>query len=292
MSIAYGDFFRYDGILNIENHIVMKRPLFTFIVLLLLGLGTVVQAQKIGEIKKRSGDNRSSSRGSRGSSGSGCGDAGSGCAGDFLGSVCSNISAAVCSSVLSEVLNRSFSRRSEGGGTYIPLSFEIGGDATFVPTNQNLYRPRARFRVGVLSMEYRYTYLTEQVLGQRQDFPTHEIQFIQINPILDPNFDLRFGWGLYIEQESQSNNATHSEFTFGFDAFPARMKLGSEFRVVTNSDRGNISPRWEVNAQLKYAILDNPNNKIYVGLSGSYAEYYAVSIWGIGVGINFKFGQL
>ncbi|OJJ20282.1 hypothetical protein BKI52_17600 [marine bacterium AO1-C] len=271
----------------------MKRSLLTFLTLLFLGLGTFTHAQKIGEIKKRSGDNRSSNRSSRGSSGSGCGDAGSGCAGDFLGSVCSNISASVCSSVITEVLSQSFSRRNAGGGTYIPLSFEIGGDATFVPTNQNLYRPRARFRIGVLSLEYRYTYLTEQVLGSRQDFPTHEIQFIQINPILDPGFDLRLGWGLYIEQESLSNNATHNEFTFGFDAFPARMKLGSEFRLVTNSDRNNnISPRWEVNAQVKYAVLNNPNNKIYIGLSGSYAEYYAVSIWGIGLGVNFKFGQL
>lgn len=268
----------------------MKKPLLTFILLLLFGSSAMVQAQKIGEIKKRSGDNRGN-RSSRGSSGSGCGDAGSGCAGDFLGSVCSNVSASVCSSIIGEVLNRSFSRRNQNGGMSIPLSFELEGDATFVPTNQSFYRPRGRFRIGVLSLEYRYTYLTEKVLGVRSDFPTHEIQFLQINPILDPNFDLRFGWGIYIEQESQSNNAAHNEFTFGVDVFPSRLKIGSEFRYVTN-DRGLASPRWEINAQLKYAVLNNPANKIYIGVSGSYAEYYYVPIWGIGLGVSFKFGQL
>lgn len=266
---------------------MMKIPTLVTITLLLLST-YAIKAQKIGEIKKKSSNNRRSS----GSSGGGCGDVGSGCAGDFLGDVCSSISASVCSSIISETLNNSFSRRNANGNSYVPISFEIGGDATFVPTNQNLFRPRARFRIAFLSFEYRYTYLTEEILGRRNNFPTHEMQFIQINPILDPAFDFRIGWGIYREQESQSPNPNFNELTLGFDAFPSRLKIGSEFRYVINNDLGNPSPRWELNAQLKYALLNSSKAKIYFGLSGSYAEYYTVSIWGIGLGLNFKFGQM
>lgn len=275
----------------------MKKTIIIIITLLFTGTQLAIQAQKIGEIKDKSGKNsgRSSSgnQGSSGSSGSGCGDAGAGCAGDILGEMCSSISASVCSSVISELLSNSFSRRNqETGNSYVPISFEIGGDATFVPSTENLYRPRARFRVAFLSFEYRYTHLTETVLGVKNNFPTHEIQFLQINPVLDPAYDFRFGWGIYHEQESNSPNPTFSELTLGFDAFPARMKIGSEFRYAINNGTGNGSPRWEVNAQAKYALVNNPGVKIYFGLSGSYAEYYAVSIWGIGLGLNFKFGNM
>jgi hypothetical protein len=270
---------------------MMKKTVLIIVSILLTAGLLNVQAQKIGEIKgksEKSGNRRGSS-----SSGSGCGGADAGCAADFLGSVCSDIGSSVCASFFNELLTNSFSRQNpETGLNYVPLSFEIGGDATFVPSTESLYRPRARFRVGFLSMEYRYTYLTETVLGQRSSFPTHEIQLLQINPILDPAVDFRLGWGLYLEQESNSPNPTFSELTLGFDAFPTRFKIGSEFRYVIARNSTVGSPRWEINAQAKYAIVNNPGTKIYFGLSGSYAEYYTVSIWGVGLGLNIKFGTM
>ncbi|WP_299458274.1 hypothetical protein [uncultured Microscilla sp.] len=273
---------------------MMKKTILLFISLLIAGAQLDAQAQKIGEIKDKSekSGNRSN-RSSSGSSGGGCGDAGAGCAGDALGSMCSSIGSTVCSSFINEILANSFARRNaETGGTYVPISFEIGGDATFVPSTESLYRPRARFRVGFLSFDYRYTYLTETVLGNRTSFPTHEIQLLQINPIIDPAYDFRIGWGLYHEQDSNSPNPTFSELTAGFDAFPTRMKLGTEFRYVIARNSTVGSPRWEINAQAKYALVDNPSTKIYFGFSGSYAEYYTISIWGIGLGLSFKFGSL
>ena len=247
-----------------------KQYLYLFFFILSLGTSTPGYTQ-IGDII-----------GAAGSVGEGCGDG------------CSNGAGCISSCNPSDLffltqLIEWNSQWIENRADYaVPLGVEVMLDASIVPIKYNIYRPRIRVNLGLLSTDYRYSILVEEKLGETDIYATHDWQMFVLNPVLTNSFAMRLGVGVVYEEVTRN---VFQDYNLGLDfyLFDQGVKLAMEGRYAYNYAAG-ISPRVEANGALKFRILNTESFKIYGGFNAFYARYYeSIDLWSVGVGLNFRF---
>ena len=161
-------------------------------------------------------------------------------------------------------------------------------DASILPITYGVYRPRIRVNLGLWSIDYRYSILVEEKLGETDIYGTHDIQLLTLNPVLTNNFALRIGIGGVIEEPTGNIFQDHN-LGLDFYMFDQAVKFAVEGRYAYHYG-ANISPRTEVNGALKFRLLNSNHAKIYAGFNAFYARYYEkIDMWSVGLGLNFRF---
>ncbi|EAY31512.1 hypothetical protein [Microscilla marina] len=170
--------------------------------------------------------------------------------------------------------------------------FQVKASYGFLPNNYEIFRPGVRARFGKkhgfgMAFDYRYNFLREKVLGDYTSYFTHDIQILQFAPETNGDVEIRVGGGFMIDEFKEF----YPEILVGFSAFANNMqwKFGSELRFAPNTTSGGQAPaRIEWGTNVQYALVNQPEFKLYGGIRSKVASYFGENIWSIGVGINMR----
>lgn len=281
-----------------------------------------IYAQKIGEIKQKAQENKSNKSSSNNSSSPN--DNSSSGSSESTGSVGGDIAVELVGNILEGILRGIFSgpnltpeqramlqaqkdearalrmeerklkeeerEQKRAEGKLNPLnSLELMFDYGTVPNYYQSFRPRLRARSGIVSTDIRVSSLRERRLEYVDKYDTFDWQILQFNTFNTPQFTWRFGAGIMNERTTGTvfpEFATSAEITFQKQKF----RFVPEFRYAYDfNEAALVSPRLECNGEVSYAVVNQKQFKLYLGLQAMYARYYeSVNVWSAGMGIKLK----
>lgn len=150
------------------------------------------------------------------------------------------------------------------------------------PSSYYILQPRIRGNWGIVSTDFRLSYLIEEDFGEAKHIRTTDWQMIQLNFLTEKDVTARVGIGMIWESFEQKNS--YGEWTTAVHVHPYGKRLSgiAEYRWAES--------RKEVNGHMRYALFDKGRMHPYVLLGGAFQRYYSsVNVWGIqgGIGISF-----
>ncbi len=168
------------------------------------------------------------------------------------------------------------------------ISFEIHPSAGISP-NAGGYTlmPRVRGNWGAFSTEFRYFGNIESGLGYIDTYTTLDWQFLKLNLVQIPNFQLDLGGGIMHERYS---GTTFPEFTAGMGFYfnQDRYALRFEGRIAPDYEY-YIVARSEIGTHFAYRIVEGAHSAISLTVGGFYQNYYqSVGLFGLLGGMRFE----
>jgi hypothetical protein len=162
------------------------------------------------------------------------------------------------------------------------VSVEVMLQGAAQPSQYYLLNPRVRANWGLLSTDFRQSYLLEERIdGGVEHLRTDEWQVLELNIVSARNAIFRIGGGII--HEGFNTGETYSEWTAALTLLNNNRKWGgmTEFR--------GSEPRNEWSAQVHYRVLERGRLQGYVTAGYVFQRYYsAVSVWGLQGGVMFR----
>lgn len=150
------------------------------------------------------------------------------------------------------------------------------------PSSYYLLQPRVRANWGIVSSDFRLSYVIEEDFGEARHIRTTDWQLIQLNFVTEKDVTARVGIGMIWESFGQRNS--YGEWTTAIHVHPFEKRLSgvAEYRWA--------EARKELNGHVRYALLEKKKIHPYLLFGAAFQRYYSeVNVWGIqgGIGISF-----